>query len=462
MCDRPDFTIRIYQNPYLSMGGTQVHAIAQVEAHGGPAVRAAQPTSAAEVIIVDTSASMVGERLVAAKAAAKAAVDALRDGVDFAVISGSHEATMVYPRDRLLARTMDSKKADAKSAISRLRAAGGTRIGHWLALANGLFADYQHEIRHVTLLTDGKNEHEDRAHLDAVLADCVGRFVCDCRGVGADWEPAELRQVATTLSGGFGMVADPRDLTADFADMIESAMGKAVADVVLRVWTPSNASLRFVKQRFPSMRDLTDRRTETGPPAAGPATNDYPTGNWGQERRDYHLLVTVAARRPSQEMLAAEVSMVLTGSGSTSEVTLATGKIIAKWTDDETQSTRLHPSVEHYSKQEELADSVQRLRKAHQAGDLDAAEQEVSQARSLARQTGNERISQQLAMLADPATGELRPKGHVDEVHLKILDTESSEAAQPPPANTPSAKPPPAKPPPANTPPANTPPEKDA
>jgi hypothetical protein len=237
------------------------------------------------------------------------------------------------------------------------------------------------------------------------------------------------------------MVADPQDLTADFADMIENAMGKAVADVALRIWTPSNATLRFVKQRFPSMRDLSDRRIETGPPAAGPATADYPTGNWGAERRDYHLLVTVPARKPNQEMLAAEVSMVLTGSGGTSEVTLAKGKVLAKWTDDETQSTRLHPSVEHYSKQEELADSVQRLRKAHEEDDLDAAEKEMRQARNLARQTGNEEISKRLAKLVDPATGELRPKEHADEVHLKILDTEASESAQPPSPNPPPESP---------------------
>ncbi|HZB30526.1 MAG TPA: VWA domain-containing protein, partial [Streptosporangiaceae bacterium] len=134
--DRPDFRIEIHQNKYLTAGDTQVHAIVMVEAEGGPAAMTARAPGAAEVIIVDTSASMAGERLVAAKRAAKAAVDALRDGVDFAIVSGSDRAGMVYPRDLLMAPATDRNRAWAKSAIARLTASGGTRLGRWLELAN--------------------------------------------------------------------------------------------------------------------------------------------------------------------------------------------------------------------------------------------------------------------------------------------------------------------------------------
>ena len=99
--ERPDFRIEVHQNKYLPAGDTQVHSIVMVEAEGGPGAMTARSTNAAEVIIVDTSGSMVGERLAAAKRAARAAVDALRDGVEFAIISGSDRAAMVYPRDPL-------------------------------------------------------------------------------------------------------------------------------------------------------------------------------------------------------------------------------------------------------------------------------------------------------------------------------------------------------------------------
>lgn len=433
MSDRPDFTIEIHQNPYLPVGGTRVHAVARVAAEGGPAASAARSASAAEVIIVDTSASMVGERLVAAKRAAKGAVDALREDVDFAVVSGAHEAEMVYPRDPLLARATDERKADATAAISKLSASGGTRIGRWLTLADTLFSGYRHAIRHTVLLTDGQNEHESGEELGAVLARCAGRFVCDCRGVGADWEPAELRRVATALLGGFGMVADPADLAADFAGMIENAMGKAVADVALRVWTPHGAELHFVKQVYPTRRDLSAAGDADGdPPPDGPATRDYPTGLWGVERRDYHLCVSVPAGRPEQNMLAARVSLVLPGGDVPEDEPLAVGNVVARWTDDSAQSTRRHPAVEHYSKQGELADSVQNWRAAYEGGDEGAAAAELRRARELAEQTGSRQISRRLDRLMDPVTGAVLPKKDVDTADVKGLDTESSESAEPP------------------------------
>ncbi len=439
MSDRPDFTIEVHQNPYLPVNGQEVHAVVQVDAVGGPAAQAARSTAAAEVIIIDTSTSMAGERLVAAKRAAKTAVDSLREGVDFAVISGCDKATMVYPPNQVLAPATGENRAAARSAIARLPATGGTRIGTWLALAGKLFADHQQGIRHATLLTDGKNEHENREELDEALANCAGRFVCDCRGIGADWEPAELRRVATVLLGGFGMVADPRDLTADFADMIERVMGKAVADVVLRIWTPRKALLRSVTQMYPSIRDLSDGSAETGSSAARSNTGDYPTGIWGTERRDYYLWVTVPARKPDQEMLAAEVSIVLPGSAGTSEVILAADKVLANWTDDEAQSTRLHFSVEHYSKQQALADSVQKARKAYEDGDLKSAAAEFRRVRDLAEQTGRKDILRWLDRLVDPETGEVRPRTDVNAVDVNWLDTESSESAQPPGRNPPPA-----------------------
>jgi VWA domain-containing protein len=430
MSDRPEFTIEIHQNPYIPVDRTEVYAVAKVEAVNS-AGTAARAVAAAEVIIIDTSASMAGERLAAAKLAAKTVVDSLHEDVAFAVVAGSGQATMVYPHDPLLARATDERKLLAKSAIGKLSAAGGTRIGHWLTEANRLFADHQHGIRHAILLTDGKNEHEDEAHLGAVLADCRGSFVCDCRGVGVDWEPAELRRVSTELLGGFGMVADPQDLTADFATMIERVMGKAVADVAMRIWTPNDVTVRFVKQMFPAKRALSDGRAETAARPDGPTTTDYPTGIWGAERRDYYLCVKVPALKPHQELLAARVSMVLPGSADAPDVTLADGRVLARWTDDEAQSTRRNPTVEHYSMEEELADSVQVGLGAHREGHRDSAGRAFRRALDLAEQTGNRELSFRIGKLVDPATGAVLPKRDLDTGDIKRLDTESSESAQP-------------------------------
>ena len=459
MSDRPDFRIEVHQNKYLPAGDTQVHAIVMVEAEGGPGAMTARSTGAAEVIIVDTSGSMVGERLAAAKRAAKAAVDTLREGVDFAIVSGSDRADMVYPRDPLMAPATDRNRALAKSAISKLTAVGGTRMRHWLELANTLFTDYRSGVRHAILLTDGKDEHESSDELAAALAGCSSRFVCDCRGVGLDWDVSTLRRVADALLGSVDLIADPRDLAGDFTAMIEAAMGKAVADVALRIWTPHNATPRFVKQVLPSVQDLTDRRTEVGspragssggvpaaagppadgPPAGGPTTGDYPTGIWGKERRDYHVCVTVPAGRPYEEILAARVSLVLPGPDGEPDMVLAEGNVLAEWTDDERPSTGLHPWVEHYSEQERLADSIRIGLGAYKEGDLGTANRELGRAVNLAQETGNTETRARLGDVVDidPATGATRVKRGVDRAAEMALDVKTGGSVPPPPTTQP-------------------------
>jgi hypothetical protein len=428
LSERPDFTIKVDQNKYLPAGAREVHAIVTVEATGGPVAGAAPGAAAAEVVIVDTSGSMSlpGTKMAAAKRAAQAAVDTLRDGVHFAVVAGSNSARMVYPGDRRLMAATDATRAQAKTAIGRLEAAGGTAIGRWLKLADDLLSGRGDPIRHAILLTDGKNQHETAQQLDTTLAACAGRFVCDCRGVGTDWEVAELRKVASAMLGSVDIVADPADLEADFRAMTQATMGKAVGDVSLRVWTPQTAELHFVKQVMPTVEDLTAKRTE-----AGPQQGDYPIGAWGRESRDYHLCVNVPPGDVGRELRAAWVKLVA-GSGGNAEQ-LAAGNVLAEWTDDEALSTRINPRVAHYTGQQELAAAIQEGLQARKDGDVDTATTRLGRAVALAEESGNEAIAELLGRVVDvvdPATGTVRLKKHVDKADEMSLDTRSTRTVR--------------------------------
>ena len=148
-------------------------------------------------------------------------------------------------------------RAEAKAAAARLIANGGTAIGTWLDLARTVFERSQSEVKHAILLTDGQDQHETREQLLSYLRRCEGRFICDSRGVGNDWVADELRLVASTLLGTADGLENPSDLPAAFEAMTGAAMGKAVADVALRVWAPAGSRIRFVKQAFPQVEDLT-------------------------------------------------------------------------------------------------------------------------------------------------------------------------------------------------------------
>lgn len=226
--------------------------------------------SAAVVLMVDCSGSMdhPPTKMRNARDATAAAIDTLRDGVHFAVVAGTHLAREVYPGDGRLAVAGPDTREQAKQALRKLSAGGGTAIGTWLRRADRLLASADVAIRHGILLTDGRNEHESPEDLKAALDTCAGRFTCDARGVGTDWEVKEVTGIASALLGTADIVADPAGLAADFTRMMETAMGKEVADVSLRLWTPAGATVTFVKQVAPTVEELTGRRTEAAPARA--------------------------------------------------------------------------------------------------------------------------------------------------------------------------------------------------
>lgn len=416
------FAVDIYQNEFLPVGGTEVHAVITVSSAGEAGVRSAPP--AAEIIIVDASGSMSvpATRMRAAQQATELAIDAIRDDVLFAVIAGNHEPHQLYPERGGLATASDATRAQAQRQVRRLRPDGGTAMGSWLTLARQLFESAPDHICHAILLTDGENEHETREHLDAVLDQCNGHFQCDCRGVGTDWKVDELRRIASALLGEADIIVDPADMPADFRAMIDSAMGKATPALSLRVWTPRGAALAFVRQVAPSIEELTDRGVTVNELSA-----NYPTGSWGEESRDYHLCVRVPPHSTGDEMLAARVSVV------ESDEVLSQGLVRAVWTDDERLSTRINREVAHYTGQAELAECIQDGLEARSKGDAGTATFKLGRAVALAEESGNEgalRRLESIVEVEDAATGTVRLRSHVDAADEMALDTRSTRTVR--------------------------------
>ncbi|MQS14354.1 VWA domain-containing protein [Streptomyces kaniharaensis] len=438
----PRFDVDIFQNEFLADGAREVNAIVTVTATGGGtsggrplgiADAGPQGTDAATavVILVDCSGSMdyPKTKINGAREATAAAIDALRDGTAFAVVAGTHEARDIYPGDGTLAIASGTTRDHAKEALRRLTAAGGTAMGTWLAKADKLFLTRRDiPIRHAILLTDGKNEHESAAELEKAIERVTGHFTADCRGVGTDWKIDELRRISSALLGTVDIVAEPAGLADDFRSMMAGAMGKQVADVALRIWTPANATVKFVKQVAPSVEDLTARRTE-----AGPRAGDYPTGSWGDESRDYHVCVEVPAAPIGNEMLAARISLVLPPqAGGTPEV-LSQGLVKAVWTDDLASSTRISPQVAHYTGQAELASSIQEGLEAHRAGDVDTATAKLGAAVRIAHATGNDgtfKLLQKVVDVVDAKEGTVRFRKNVSEADSMTLETRSTKTVR--------------------------------
>lgn len=413
------FDVQVDQNKYMPAQADVMDAVigvstARATGSGGSD---SAPT-AAQVIMVDTSGSMGGPKITEARRATVAAIDALREGVAFAVVSGRHKATMVYPEDRALVPASAASRDEATAAVAQLEAGGGTAIGTWLDLARTLLAASPAAIRHAILLTDGHNEHQEPRQLAQAVDRCRGVFTCDSRGVGTGWGAEPLMTVAEGLLGTAAGLKEPAELAADFQAMTEAVMGKLVGDVVLRLWMPSGATLRFLRQVYPTIVELSSPH----PPEV--RVRDFPTGSWGaKEFKHYHLSVTVPAGELREEMLCARVSVLVDGEPVPPEL-----KVLAQWTDDLALSTQIHPQVAHYTGQQNLAAVMQDALAARDAGQMDLAAEKFGEAVVLADRSGNEQTLRQLERVVeviDRASGTVRHRPKVEDVDAEMARVQS-------------------------------------
>jgi hypothetical protein len=420
------FTSAVYQNEFLPDGGTDVNAIVTIACTGAGAAGQTGSGDAGEIIIVDTSGSMGEANMRAAKQAAMVALDHILDGTYFAIVAGNHKAYLAYPMVQTgagMVRMNDRTRAEARRAVSYFRSDGGTAMGNWLNLAKALFDSVGGLAqKHAILLTDGENHNETQQQLDLAIQNCTGHFQVDARGVGVDWKVAEIRKIAHALLGTVDIIPNPSQLGQVFAELMRKSMGRGVASADLRIWIPQGARVLFVRQVSPTVEDLTQR----GVPL-NQLTQAYPTGSWGDEERDYHLQIRLAAKSVGQEQLAARVQLAVGA-----EV-LTQGLVKAKWSADTNLTAQINPEVAHYTGQTELAQVIQEGLSAKAAGDERQATTKLGRAVQLASETGNAEATAKLRKvvdITDARTGTVRLKKGVDKADEMALDTASTKTTR--------------------------------
>jgi Ca-activated chloride channel family protein len=402
-------SLTVHQNEYLAPADTEMHVVLAVTAHGLGAATNGTPPEAAEVIAIDCSGSMAypPTKIAAARRATAAAIDALRDGVHFAVIKGQHTAELAFPTgdERMVMASPETKEA-AKAVVRRLDPNGGTAMGTWLNLAGTLLDVYPKAIRHVMLLTDGKNETETPRELEEVLLTHEGRFVCDARGIGDDWSPKELMRIVSVLHGSADAIREDHDLVGDFATMMHGAMSKVVPDIRLRIRASRFARLRSLKQSFPVEADITELGT-----AVDDHTVEFSTGSWGAETKHFRLCLEVdpAGLPTGEDMLAARADLAVVRSGTAEEYGKAEA-IRVHWTDDARRSSVVAPDLAHYERHEELRNAVDSGCAAYETGDWALAATHWERAVKLADDLGNTKTVERVRGLLEYENGAVRVK----------------------------------------------------
>ena len=381
------FSLQPFCNAFLEDGAMRVDVIMTVRAvETGAAPAPAGPLEFG--IVIDCSGSMIEKaKMAAAKMAARSAIARIPDGVVFFVVAFNEDAHLIVGAAASSAVT----RAEASRRVASIEAGGGTSMAAGLAAAADQFSARPDAVRVCQFYTDGDNADRDGV-LEGLLARLRGRFQCECRGIGDDWKPTQLLQIAEALMGAAKRVASGEDIAADLRETFEHAAARRAADVKLRLIVPPKmATIVKVQRVSPTVIDLTSKAV-----VVDDRTFDYPTGSWSAEERDFH--VVIAMKQPGaigEQMRIARTALVI---GNRVEDQPA---VTVTWSDDARMTTRIDPQVAHYTGQAELAAATREGFEALEKGNSQEATVKLGKAMKLAQDSGNDEATRRLAKVVD-------------------------------------------------------------
>ncbi|MDG4858923.1 VWA domain-containing protein [Streptomyces sp. T-3] len=433
------FTVEVDAPAELAFDAARADALLTVRARPADeadegADAAGVATRSAEILIMDRSLSMAGlGKLDEAKRAICAAVDTLRDGTLLGIVAGHHRAAVVFPRGGGLVRVDSAVKREAKAHVAAQLPEGGTAIGQWLTCARSLFdtSAGPGTVRHAVLYTDGKDEHETREELDAVLGECADRFTCDARGLGEDWQYTELLRITEALQGTAEAVVEVADLTDDFVHLMRQAQRIVVPRAYLGLRLNALFRLDFVHQTHPVQADLTPQRQQHDDEI------HIPLGAWSPGDRQYQLSLRLdpGALPVDERLRAARITL---------HTELPDGQRRLSAAPPQALVVRRHrsiPPIDHsflvnrtrIENERELGTAMRACVEAYQQGDHQGADRELRLALGLAEQLGDQVRSGLLHSVAGTGPdGRAIVRRDVTRGELQRLGLDSTKTRRPP------------------------------
>ncbi|HEY6792297.1 MAG TPA: vWA domain-containing protein [Trebonia sp.] len=424
-----DFTINIDATADLDLDTH--HAEALITVQSSPGGTSAPAGRIAEVLIMDRSLSMKGQRKInEARRAARAAIDALPEGALLAIIAGNERAVCVFPPVQGLARIDAEVREAAKHAVSGLMPEGGTKIGQWLAEASGLFlADpTAATVRHVVLYTDGKNEHESAAELGSTLDACADQFICDVRGLGDDWDHVQLRHIAGKLHGDAEAVLRIEDLAGDFTRLMRRVQLIAVPRTYLRLAPNDAFRITAVTQAYPVEVDMTQHQRP-----GGGTVIDVPLGSWEErETRRYQVSLRFdPAAVPTGEKLRAVRVDLLAEVANGTRVPCANAPVTVFRHATPGDPTTIPESITQVHDQREIGLAIRACVDAWLNGRNADADAELDVALRLARKSRDPRLPLLEDIAESGPDGKVRVRGALTPGEMKKLGLDSFKTALP-------------------------------
>lgn len=220
--------------------GTELWAVLRVAVDEGP-TEDRPPVHVG--LVIDTSASMEGAPIEAARAAATELVGALHDGDRLTVVTFDSRARLVVPSVEI----DDDARQECRQALAAIEARGTTDLAAGLHLALGDLAPHasQGRVSRVVLLSDGVPN--DASSIPAAVAQAsAAGITITALGFGLDYDESSLASIAQQTGGTFHFLEAPAELVPLFREENLRLQGVEAQQMVLTLTTGPNVELREV------------------------------------------------------------------------------------------------------------------------------------------------------------------------------------------------------------------------
>ena len=212
------------------------------------------------VIVIDSSGSMEGAPLAAAKVSASSLVQSLGDQDAAAIVSFADDVQVVQP--------MTSDRAALLAAIDGLVAVGNTRLYDAVGDAAALVAESDFERRAVVLLSDGREfgDLSTRSREESLGAVPESGALFYTIGLGPDIDVPYLEEIATLSGGRLYPAPTTEEMTSVFAAIedrlrsqfvvtVESSADPSIQDRSVIVDVRSGESTGSAERAYESRRE---------------------------------------------------------------------------------------------------------------------------------------------------------------------------------------------------------------
>lgn len=328
---------------------------ARIVLEGAPAPRRTDRLPVSLTLILDTSGSMQGEKIVQARAAAIAALDELQRGDKVSVVVFSDGAQALLPQ----AVVGEDDLTRVKRALARLQADGGTDMIAGLdvggARARAIYGSSR--TNRILLLSDGRpNVAEGLEERVAALA--KENIATTTLGIGRDYDEDLMSKLADAGLGSYHFVERPEQMAGIFATELRSLSAVVAKEAVVSIALADGVEVVEVYGYAVSR---------------GRKTVAIPVGDvFGGRRADILAKVRFpSARAGSSELLSVKVTYhdALAGQARRHQLPL-----LATFTTDEAAvAASVTPGVVEKAEQVRTAEAMKAAADAYAAGERERA-----------------------------------------------------------------------------------------